>query len=252
MAKKPDLWMPFYIGDYLADTMHLTTQQHGAYLLLLLAYWRNQGPLRDDDAELASICRLSLSDWSASRTIIARFFEIENNLWVQKRADSELLKAISQKQAKKRGADATNKKRWSHSESLSDSDSESQSVSHNGRSSPSPLSSPDREEKTFVRPEPDLWALEFDQARKAYPGTKRGMGPEYADFVKKHGKVAKDIIPGLRDAVERYKAHLTATDRLKFAKNFKTWIFQSCWTEEYGPLLSPSRIFAGPQLAEFK
>lgn len=91
--KKTDAWMPLWIGAYLADTMTLTTQQHGAYLLLLFAYWRNRGPLADDDQDLASIVKASPDEWISLRKKLERFFSIEAGAWRHKRADDELKKA---------------------------------------------------------------------------------------------------------------------------------------------------------------
>jgi uncharacterized protein YdaU (DUF1376 family) len=89
MSSKTDIWMPIYIGDYLADTMRLTTEQHGAYLLLLMEYWRS-GKLCDDDEELASITKLSKADWKKQRKSLERFFTVSDGMWLQKRAQSEL------------------------------------------------------------------------------------------------------------------------------------------------------------------
>ena len=86
MSKKTDLWMPLYIGDYLADTGHLSTTQHGAYLLLLMHYWRKQ-ELPADDKQLAAIAKLPLRIWlDIKETIQAFFYEG----WKHKRIESEL------------------------------------------------------------------------------------------------------------------------------------------------------------------
>ncbi|HEX3412834.1 MAG TPA: DUF1376 domain-containing protein [Stellaceae bacterium] len=69
--KRP--WMPFWPRDYLGDTQHLTTAQHGAYFLLILHYWTHGG-LPDDDRELATITRMPLATWRKIRSVIAPFF----------------------------------------------------------------------------------------------------------------------------------------------------------------------------------
>lgn len=82
-------WMPLYVADYLADTGHLSTLEHGAYMLLIMHYWQ-RGGLPDDDARLASIARASLEQWSGMRDTIAEFF---NGDWSHDRIDEELEKA---------------------------------------------------------------------------------------------------------------------------------------------------------------
>lgn len=97
---KTTTWMPLNIGDYLADTMHLRAAEHGAYLLLLMHYWRN-GPLPDDDAKLSGIARMTRDEWSEISATIREFFHLENGQLHQKRADDERAKAeqISSKRA---------------------------------------------------------------------------------------------------------------------------------------------------------
>jgi len=83
------VWMKFYVGDYLGDTMHLTRDQHGAYLLLIFAYWRN-GSLPDDDEVLAGITKSSPEEWRSLRQVVAKFFRIRGGFWRQKRVEAEL------------------------------------------------------------------------------------------------------------------------------------------------------------------
>ncbi len=93
--KRP--WMPLYVGDYLGDTGHLTTAQHGAYLLLMMHYWR-KGELPDDDRQLAKITKLPLKTWCCYRTVLKDFF---HSGWKHKRIDAELerMMRVSEKRA---------------------------------------------------------------------------------------------------------------------------------------------------------
>ena len=85
---KVDVWMPIYIGDYIADTMRLTTEQHGAYLLMLMEQWMT-GPLPDDNEELAAITKMGLDRWISIRPKLSRFFVIEGGTWTQMRLQRE-------------------------------------------------------------------------------------------------------------------------------------------------------------------
>lgn len=92
MSAKPDIWMPLYLGAYIADTLRFTTEQHGAYLLIIMDYWRN-GPPPDDNGVLAQITKLSVSRWKAHRPVIAPKFQIANGVWKHKRIEHELNRA---------------------------------------------------------------------------------------------------------------------------------------------------------------
>jgi uncharacterized protein YdaU (DUF1376 family) len=93
--KRP--WMPLYVGDYLGDTGHLTTAQHGAYLLLMMHYWR-KGELPDDDRQLSKITKLPLKTWCEYRPTLQDFF---HSGWRHKRIDAELerMLRVSEKRA---------------------------------------------------------------------------------------------------------------------------------------------------------
>jgi uncharacterized protein YdaU (DUF1376 family) len=83
-------WMPLYIADYLADTRRLTLAEHGAYLLLIMEYWRNGG-IPADDTKIARIIGIKLKEWMQIKPSIQEFFDDD---WRHKRIDAELAKHV--------------------------------------------------------------------------------------------------------------------------------------------------------------
>ena len=102
------------VDKYLGDTLALTTEQHGAYFLLLLAMWKAGGVLPDDDTKLASIAKLTATRWRAMSPTIRAFLRSDGSGGLtQKRLVIELRKAAQHVTAGQKGA----RMRWrSHGE----------------------------------------------------------------------------------------------------------------------------------------
>jgi len=83
-------YLPLFGSDYLADTAHLTTEEHGAYLLLLMAAWRQDDcGLPNDDRKLARIVGLSVRKWAGIKATILEFWTVEDGRIFQARLRKE-------------------------------------------------------------------------------------------------------------------------------------------------------------------
>lgn len=109
MAEFPAL--PLWTDAYLADTRHLTTEQHGAYLLLMMEAWRRPScSLPDDDELLARLSGLSPDRWRECRGIVLAFWwhDAKTKTWHQKRLSKE--REFTQKKSASQRGNAL--KRW--------------------------------------------------------------------------------------------------------------------------------------------
>lgn len=106
MAEFPALML--WTDAYLADTGHLTTIEHGAYLLLLMAMWRNDGWLPNDDKLLARYARLTPCQWKRVRSVIMGFMDASSDRITQSRLTDELSAVKQVRESRKTSAKA----RW--------------------------------------------------------------------------------------------------------------------------------------------
>jgi uncharacterized protein YdaU (DUF1376 family) len=114
MSKAPS--MPLFCGDYLADTKHLTLEQHGAYLILLMVTWRNDGQAIADNPDLISrYLGCSRDRWMKRiRPALVPMFDLSAGTWRSARLEREwgfVQKAIAVKRANgSRGGRPANEK----------------------------------------------------------------------------------------------------------------------------------------------
>jgi uncharacterized protein YdaU (DUF1376 family) len=109
--RRPDAWMPFYVGDYLRDTGHLSAAEHGAYMLLLIQAWTRGGRLPAIDEHLLKLTRMTPREWRQSRSTILAFFDRDGDAYVQRRLEREITKVRSTSDARRAAAQSGVSKR---------------------------------------------------------------------------------------------------------------------------------------------
>lgn len=96
--------LPLFGDAYLADTSHLSLEEHGAYLKLLMIAWRSPDcALPDDDRRLATILGCTTKKWAALKPAVMAFWTQTEKGWEQKRLSKERA-WVKEKSAKSRAA----------------------------------------------------------------------------------------------------------------------------------------------------
>lgn len=108
MATLP--YIQLYVSDYLADTMHLTAEEHGAYLLLIMNYWQTEKPIPEN--RLQGITRVFNDRWTTVKSSLSDFFKVdENGCWYHERIEKDLEKIkLKSQQASEAGRRSAEKR----------------------------------------------------------------------------------------------------------------------------------------------
>lgn len=100
---------PFHVGDYIADTAHLSIEEDIAYRRLLDLYYTSEKPLPNDGKQVARRIRMGQHE-TLIDAILEEFFTLQDDgCWHHSRCDDEIAKYQGFIEAGKRGA----AKRWS-------------------------------------------------------------------------------------------------------------------------------------------
>lgn len=94
-----EYWFPFSPAKYREDTMHLTAEQDGIYLRLILHYMETGAPLPDNDQALARIAGVSHETFIQHSEILKNFYRKSGEKLHHKKCDGILANQAERKQS---------------------------------------------------------------------------------------------------------------------------------------------------------
>jgi uncharacterized protein YdaU (DUF1376 family) len=198
--------IPLFGDAYLADTHHLTLEEHGAYLKLLMIAWRMEGcALPDDDARIGQMLGLSRGKWAKLKPVVMAFWTLGETGWTQARLTKERA-FVDKKRATNRAAAEA---RWSGQPIENATNDECERIS--GRNAPPPPP-PQVQKIVEATPQPVVSAVEVRAALDAWNGACGSTG--WARVIKftnarqaaLRARLKEDGIDGWTAAITRARA----------------------------------------------
>lgn len=123
MAEFPS--MPLFCDAYRGDTMHLSLEEHGAYMLLLMTMWTNRGSIPDDDRDNARRLGISQRRWTAIKGRLSPFLTFygpaNDRKITQIRLQDEWNKVCEFRAKQSEKGKAGSDSRWKRKQALSNS-----------------------------------------------------------------------------------------------------------------------------------
>ena len=206
-------YMQLYTSDYLADTAHLTTEEHGAYLLLIMNYWQRGKPLDNSGDRLAHVARLSAERWSEVEPVLSEFFLIESDTWIHSRIERDL-ESIRQKSSK---LSANAKQRHSNGSAIA--------VQMQYQEEEEEDEKEDKDNKKIVDRFDDFWSI--------YP-RKTAKGAARAAWIK---ALKKDTASSIIESALAFSSDPNRDE--SFTPHASTWLNQERWLDGALPPRAP-------------
>lgn len=215
MADFPAL--PLWTDAYLADTRHLTTVQHGAYLLLLMEAWRRpSSALPDDDVLLAKLAGMTMPEWQDTKPSVMAFWKCDGRTktWTQKRLlkEKNRVKKSTQKQQSNAKSRWNKEKDASHGNARGDAKAMPNASQNDASRSRSRSISTATPLPPTQNPVPSGAGLSFDlveAALRSVPGLENhpvAVAPSIAPLwamVQQGWNLETEILPGIRTVLAK-------------------------------------------------
>ncbi len=230
MAEFPAL--PLWTDAYLADTTHLTTLEHGAYLLLLMAMWRSKDcRLPADDRALSRYARVTTGQWARVKATLMAFFRLEDGHITQGRLTDE---AVAVRQNSRRQSDKA-KHRWLKNNETPDAVAMPNACRTDASLTLTLTTIESPYGDSPLPPRNDVGKIDGDFVAwwAAYPAGRKSAKPKclvtYRRIVKSGRATPAELLAGaMRYAAAGYEGS-------QFVKGPLVWLNQGCWTDEDVP-----------------